>query len=100
MKLVTLICLVAAAIAEPEAEAEPQFYGGYRGYGVGHLGYTGLGYGHHGFGYRGFYGKREAEAEAKPQFYRGYMGYGVGLSWCRLMATMVLDIRGTFMGSP
>merc|ERR1712112_166188 len=47
-----------SADAEPEAKADPYYYGGYGlGY-AGHLGYAGLGYGHLGYGYgRYVYGK-------------------------------------------
>merc|ERR1712055_681642 len=58
------------AEAEPKADADPYYYGGYglggyyggyRSYGLG-LGYRSYGLG---YGYGGLYGKREAEAEPK-----------------------------------
>jgi len=83
-----------SADAEPKADADPYYYGGYglgyahHGYGLGYGGYYGhrLGYaGYHGLGY---YGKRSADAEPKadadPYYYGGYglgyahHGYGLG----------------------
>merc|ERR1719290_849791 len=79
MKIIAIALLSAVAIAEPEAkpkaDADPYLlYGGYRGYGLGHLGYAG----YHGLGYS-YYGKREAEAE--PYLYGGYYGHGLGYSY-------------------
>jgi len=54
------------------AEAEPEAYYGYGGYG---LGYGGYGYGGLGYGY----GKRSADSEADAYYgYGGYGGYGLG----------------------
>merc|ERR1712158_325671 len=96
MKLAVLaLCLFAAVIAEPEAEASPEaYYGhhayglGYRGYGYGRYGYGyagyGYGYPYHGYGgygYGGYRGKRSADADpavfygASPYAYHPY-GYG------------------------
>merc|ERR1739840_8003 len=80
--VIVALFLVAAAVAEPvaEASADP----GYHGYGYGHHGYGHHGYGHHGYhgyGHHGFYGhhhgKREAEAapEADADAYYGHLGY-------------------------
>merc|ERR1712002_1034944 len=77
MKLAVLaLCLVAAVVAEPEAEASPDAYYGSYGYGLGYRGYGYGGYYGHGLGY---YGKRSADAEpeAKADPYYGY-GYGLG----------------------
>merc|ERR1711887_200763 len=85
MKIIGIALLAAVAIAEPEAkpkaDADPYLlYGGYRGYGLGHLGYSG----YHGLGYS-YYGKREAEAKpkaaAEPYLYGGYYGHGLGYSY-------------------
>merc|ERR1712150_337122 len=67
MKLAGLaLCLFAAVIAEPEAEASPEAYYGHHAYG---LGYRGYGYGRYGYGYAGYgYGYP----------YHGYGGYGYG----------------------
>merc|ERR1719494_232236 len=73
MKFTLFACLVIAAMAEPEAKPEAQFYRGYAGYP------TTYGYGLRNFGYsaynRGFYGKREADAEPEAE---PYLTYGVG----------------------
>merc|ERR1711887_95683 len=54
------------------AEAEPEAWYGWRGYG---LGYGGYGYGGLGYGY----GKRSADSEADAYYgYGGYGGYGLG----------------------
>merc|ERR1711993_57107 len=68
MKIAVLaFALFAAVIAEPEAEASPDAYYGYAGYGHG--------YGH-GYGY-GLYGKRsaDADAEASPALFYGAYGH-------------------------
>merc|ERR1719220_3376530 len=97
MKTIAITLLAAVAFAEPEAkpkaDADPYLlYGGYGGYGLGHLGYggyyghgLGYGYGYSGLGYHGLgyrvYGKREAEpkADADPYLlYGGYYGHGLG----------------------
>merc|ERR1711909_59891 len=74
MKLAVLaLCLFAAVIAEPEAEASPEAYYGHHAYG---LGYRGYGYG--GYGYGGYRGKRSADADpavfygASPYAYAPY----------------------------
>merc|ERR1712168_653991 len=91
MKSIFLVAaLVAAALAEPEADADAYYNT---------LGYTGLGYSNYGFnGFRSYghgyaspynygayhhFGKRSAEAEAKPEadadaYYNtlGYTGLG------------------------
>merc|ERR1719431_802081 len=58
MKTIAITLLAAVAFAEPEAkpkaDADPYLlYGGYGGYGLGHLGYGGY-YGH-GLGHLGYY---------------------------------------------
>merc|ERR1712080_204849 len=104
MKSFAFVLLIAAAVAEPEAKADPEagyLYGGYGGYGLGYGGYArgyglggyyggyggyglGLGYRSYGYGLRHF-GKRSADAEpaaepeAEPGYpYGGYGGYGLG----------------------
>merc|ERR1712080_364355 len=104
MKSFAFVLLIAAAVAEPEAKADPEagyLYGGYGGYGLGYVGYArgyglggyyggyggyglGLGYRSYGYGLRHF-GKRSADAEpaAEPEaepgyLYGGYGGYGLG----------------------
>merc|ERR1712088_1003430 len=74
MKLAVLaLCLVAAVVAEPEAEASPDAYYGSYGYG---LGYRGYGYGgYYGHGY--YRGKRSADADPAV-FYGAYAPYGYG----------------------
>merc|ERR1712043_103807 len=69
MKLAVLaLCLFAAVIAEPEAEASPEAYYGHHAYG---LGYRGYGYGRYGYGYAGYgYGY--------PYSGYGYSRYGYG----------------------
>merc|ERR1712076_221302 len=89
MKLAVLaLCLFAAVIAEPEAEASPEAYYGHHAYGLGYRGYGyggyGYGYPYHGYGgygYGGYRGKRSADADpavfygASPYAYHPY-GYG------------------------
>merc|ERR1712226_648824 len=72
MKIAVLaFALFAAVIAEPEAEASPDAYYGYAGYGHGYGGYgRGYGYGH-------YLGKRsaDADAEASPALFYGAYGH-------------------------
>jgi hypothetical protein len=93
MKFLILVCLAVAAVAEPEAKADPAYlYGGAYGYPYAYSGYTGYAspYAYSGYtGYTGyaspFYGRifkreAEAEAEAKPEadpyvLYNGAYGY-------------------------
>merc|ERR1711899_228389 len=71
MKLaVPALCLIAAVVAEPEAEASPEAYYGH-GYGYGYP-YHGYGY-----GYAGYRGKRSADADPAV-FYGAYAPYGYG----------------------
>merc|ERR1712141_341457 len=61
MKLAVLaLCLIAAVVAEPEAEASPEAY-----------------YGSYGYGYAGYRGKRSADADPAV-FYGAYAPYGYG----------------------
>merc|ERR1711944_243080 len=79
MKLAVLaLCLIAAVVAEPEAEASPEAYYGSYGYGLGYRGY-GYGYPYHGYGYgyAGYRGKRSADADPAV-FYGAYAPYGYG----------------------
>merc|ERR1712141_837761 len=88
MKLAVLaLCLIAAVVAEPEAEASPDAYYGSYGYGLGYRGYGyggyyghgyGYGYPYHGYGYgHGYYrGKRSADADPAV-FYGAYAPYRV-----------------------
>merc|ERR1712158_282576 len=70
MKLAVLaLCLIAAVVAEPEAEASPEAYYGSYGYGLGYRGY--------GYGYAGYRGKRSADADPDV-FYGAYAPYGYG----------------------
>merc|ERR1711935_280878 len=66
-----------SAEAEPEADAEPGYYG-YPAYGYAHYGY---GYGLPGRSFAHFggrvLGKRSAEADAEPGFYGHRYGYGL-----------------------
>merc|ERR1712080_795824 len=93
MKSFAFVLLIAAAVAEPEAKADPEagylyggyggyggyargyglggYYGGYGGYGLG-LGYRSYGYGLH------HYGKRSADAEPAADAGYLYGGYGLG----------------------
>merc|ERR1712183_801002 len=83
MKIAVLaFALFAAVIAEPEAEASPDAYYGYAGYGHGYG--HGYGYGLYGrYGYGHYLGKRsaDADAEASPALFYGAYGlpyhYGV-----------------------
>merc|ERR1712080_268495 len=90
MKLAVLaLCLFAAVIAEPEAEASPEAYYGHYGYG---LGYRGYGYGRYGYGYPGYgygypyhgyhrYYRGKRSADADPAVFYGahpYAGYAFG----------------------
>merc|ERR1711944_95791 len=89
MKLAVLaLCLIAAVVAEPEAEASPEAYYGSYGYGLGYRGYGyggyyghGYGYGYpyhgYGYGYAGYRGKRSADADPAV-FYGAYAPYGYG----------------------
>merc|ERR1712158_305807 len=80
MKLAVLaLCLIAAVVAEPEAEASPEAYYGSYGYGLGYRGYGYGGYyGHgYGYGYAGYRGKRSADADPAV-FYGAYAPYGYG----------------------
>merc|ERR1712121_387134 len=81
MKAILFACLVALAIAEPEAKpkADADPYLLYGGYGLGHYGY-GLGLGYYGGYGLGYYGKRSADADAKPDpyYYGGYYGLLLG----------------------
>merc|ERR1711988_752971 len=95
-KFLAISCMAVAAMAAPEAEADPYLlYGGYGGYGLAgyYGGYPyGLGYAHAavapvagGYAAAGRYvansagvvhvAKREAEAEADADAYYGYYGY-------------------------
>merc|ERR1719350_1372018 len=87
MKIAVLaFALFAAVIAEPEAEASPDAYYGYAGYGRGYgyglygrYGYGGYGYGGYGrgYGYGHYLGKRsaDADAEASPALFYGAYGH-------------------------
>merc|ERR1712077_186818 len=91
MKIAVLaFALFAAVIAEPEAEASPDAYYGYAGYGHGYghgygyglygrYGYGGYGYGGYGrgYGYGHYLGKRsaDADAEASPALFYGAYGH-------------------------
>merc|ERR1712072_601076 len=89
MKIAVLaFALFAAVIAEPEAEASPDAYYGYAGYGHGYGGYgRGYGYGLYGrygyggygrgYGYGHYLGKRsaDADAEASPALFYGAYGH-------------------------
>merc|ERR1712043_66428 len=92
MKIAVLaFALFAAVIAEPEAEASPDAYYGYAGYGHGYggygrgygyglygrYGYGGYGYGGYGRGYGHYLGKRsaDADAEASPALFYGAYGH-------------------------
>merc|ERR1712141_462410 len=85
MKIAVLaFALFAAVIAEPEAEASPDAYYGYAGYGHGYghgYGYGLYGrYGYGGYGYGGYghyLGKRsaDADAEASPALFYGAYGH-------------------------
>merc|ERR1711902_137758 len=87
MKLAVLaLCLIAAIVAEPEAEASPEAYYGSYGYGLGYRGYGyggyyghgyGYGYPYHGYGYGYYRGKRSADADPAV-FYGAYPAYGYG----------------------
>merc|ERR1712186_82333 len=83
MKIAVLaFALFAAVIAEPEAEASPDAYYGYAGYGHGYghgygyglygrYGYGGYGYGGYGrgYGYGHYLGKKSADAcRSQPSF--------------------------------
>merc|ERR1739845_144826 len=70
---VVALCLFAAAVAEPEADAG--YHYGHLGYA--HHGYYGYPYGHHGY-YGHHYGKRSADAEATAAAEPGYGYYGYG----------------------
>merc|ERR1711923_563347 len=73
---VVALCLFAAAVAEPEADAG--YHYGHLGYA--HHGYYGYPYGHHGY-YGHHYGKRSADAEptaAAEADADAYYGYGYG----------------------
>ena len=90
---VLAFALFAAVIAEPEAEASPDAYYGYAGYGHGYggygrgygyglygrYGYGGYGYGGYGrgYGYGHYLGKRsaDADAEASPALFYGAYGH-------------------------
>merc|ERR1711915_86396 len=90
MKFIAAACLVAAAFAEPEANADADaalLYGAYGYGGLGYAGYAGLGYaGYAGYPYAyGAYpyaygahyiGKREAEAEPEADAALLYGAYG------------------------
>merc|ERR1711890_178379 len=87
MKLAVLaFALFAAVVAEPEAEASPDaYYGyhgyglGYRGYGYGHrYGYGGYGYPYHGYGYGYYRGKRSADADPAVVYAGAYHPYAFG----------------------
>merc|ERR1712183_305882 len=77
MKIAVLaFALFAAVIAEPEAEASPDAYYGYAGYGHGYG--HGYGYGLYGrYGYGHYLGKRsaDADAEASPALFYGAYGH-------------------------
>merc|ERR1712141_896597 len=76
---VLALCLIAAVVAEPEAEASPEAYYGSYGYGLGYRGYGYGGYYGHGYGYAGYRGKRSADADPAV-FYGAYAPYGYGCS--------------------
>ena len=93
LQAVLAFALFAAVIAEPEAEASPDAYYGYAGYGHGYggygrgygyglygrYGYGGYGYGGYGrgYGYGHYLGKRsaDADAEASPALFYGAYGH-------------------------
>merc|ERR1711890_91522 len=87
MKLAVLaFALFAAVVAEPEAEASPDAYYGYRGYGLGYrgygyghrYGYGGYGYPYHGYGYGYYRGKRSADADPAVVYAGAYHPYAFG----------------------
>merc|ERR1711863_241912 len=85
MKIAVLaFALFAAVVAEPEAEASPDAYYGYAGYGLGYRGYGygrygGYGYPYGGYGHGYYRGKRSADAD--PALFYGahpYSAYAFG----------------------
>merc|ERR1712059_167942 len=83
-----------SADAEPKADADPWYTGGYAGhygvrpyYGGYHLGYAGYG------GYGHYLGKRSADAEPKADADPWYnLGYGYGRGSMGAMLAIILDI--------